>query len=406
MEALRLALVSGETYNPLYNALEEWAESHDYTLEIATRLPLPELMSHLRLTREHGDIYSLASGHSQYTASLADRLLPLDDLIPSEELADFDPEALALCRWEGRLYQLPRSVETRLLYYRTDIFDDRREQEQYAEATDGRELRVPQTWDELAAVAQYFTRSGKMYGWAFPGRHTGLVATFAEILTSVGGTFLTPDGHPGFYTRAGEWTLKLLRDLYGRWHAVPHETPDMHYEDVSEMFRGGRCAMACDFPAAGGLLRDPTFSAVAGWHSVALVPGGTQGRRSVWTGCPTFAIPADCPDPHSAVQVLRYLTSPESQRQEAEQGAIPSRRSACEATRERLREGTLAHLRFTLAEQTLRLARYSPPALPQYAQMEERIWPHLQSGLLGEREPAEALELAFRAAEETLTPMD
>lgn len=405
MDPLRPALISGEIYSPLYPHLEEWAESHDYAIEIPTRLPLPELMSHLRLTREHGDVYALVSCHSQYTASMADRLLPLDELIPSEDLADFDPEALDLCTYEGRLYQLPRSVETRLLYYRTDIFDDRREQEQYAEATDGRELRVPQTWDELAAVAQYFTRSGKMYGWAFPGRHTGLVATFAEILTSMGGTFLKPDGHPGFYTRAGEWTLKLLRDLFGRWYAVPHETPDMHYEDVSEMFRGGRCAMACDFPAAGGLLRDPTFSAVAGWHGLSLVPGGARGR-SVWTGCPTFAIPEDCPDPHAAVQILLYLTGRESQAREAELGAIPSRTSAVEAARERLREGTIAHLRFTLAEQTLRMARYSPPAIPQYAQLEERIWPHLQSGFLGEREPAEALELAFRAAEEVLTPMD
>jgi multiple sugar transport system substrate-binding protein len=406
MEPIRLALVAGEMYSPLYAQLEQWASTHDHRIEIATRLPFPELMAHLRLTREHGDVYSLVSCHSQYTASMAERFLPLDDLIPADELADFAGPSLEMCRWQGRLYQLPRSVETRLLYYRTDVFEDSREQQYFREATDGRELRVPQTWEELAAVAQYFTRAGKMYGWAFPGRHAGLVATFAEILTSMGGAFFTPEGRPGFYTRAGEWSLKLLRDLYGKWSAVPPETPEMDYEDVSEMFRGGRCAMVCDFPGIGSLLRDPSFSAVAGWHSAALIPAGTQGRRSAWTGCPTFAIPADCPNPENAVQVLLYLTGIEAQGFEASKGAIPSRRTAFQAAKEDLREGTLGHLRFTLAEQTLRIARLTPPAFPEYQQMEERIWPFLQSGFLGEREPAEALELAFRAAEEALSGLD
>jgi multiple sugar transport system substrate-binding protein len=386
MEPLRLAVVAGEMYTSLYGLIEGWGESRDQPVEISTRLPLPELMAHLRLSREHGDVYSVVSCHSQYTASMADRFLPLDELIPAGELADFAGSSLEMCRWQGRLYQLPRSVETRLLYYRTDIFDDVREKLYFAEATEGRELRDPQTWEELAAVAQYFTRTGKMSGWAFPGRGTGLVATFAEILTSMGGTFLTPEGRPGFYTRAGEWTLKLLRDLYGKWSAVPSETPEMHYDEVSEMFRGGRCAMACDFPGVGRLLADPSFSAVAGWHSVAMYPSGLEGRRAVWTGCPTFAIPADCPDPQAAAQVLLELTGIQSQGLEAGHGAMPTRRTAFQAAKERLREGTLA--------------------FPQYSQVEERIWPYLQSGYQGEREPAEALELAYRAAEEVLTPME
>jgi ABC-type glycerol-3-phosphate transport system substrate-binding protein len=132
---------------------------------------------------------------------------------------------------------------------------------------------------------------------------------------------------------------------------------------------------------------------------VALLPGGAKGRAA-WTGSPTFAIPTDCPDPHAAAQVLQFLLGIEAQGFEAGNGAVPSRRSAFEMEKEHLREGTIGHLRFTLAEQSFRVASLVPPAVPQYLQLEERVWPHLQAGYLGDRETAEALEAAYRAAAE------
>jgi multiple sugar transport system substrate-binding protein len=399
---LRAAVVDGEMYAPLYDRFGDFERETGRRVQVASQLPLPELMAHLQVALDSGASLDLVSAHSQYTAGLAPRLLPLDELLSADEIAEFDPESLELCRWDGRVYALPRSVETRLLYYRSDIFDDRRERQWFAEASGGRELRVPQSWDELAAVAQYFTRAGKMFGFAFPGRHTGLVATFAEIMTTVGGTFFDPDGRPRFYSRAGEWALALLRDLYGRWEAVPPETPQCHYDDISEMFRMGRVAMACDFTGTARLLCDPTFSAVAGWHSVALYPSGPEGRRAVWTGCPTFAIPASCADLPAAAELLRMLTSGESQLLEAKDGAIPSRTAARAEAKERLRSGTLGHLRFTLAEQALRLAPLHAPKLPQWAEIEERLWPLLQQAVEGHMEPADALEAGVRAAEDAI----
>jgi len=399
---LRAALAEGERYTPLYARLDPFTRESGLRVEVVPGLAASEIGERLPAQLAAGTPYHLVSGHSHYTAALAPHLLPLDALLPQAELDAFSEAALEPCRVDGRLYQLPRSVETRLLYYRSDIFDDRREQAWFAEASGGRELRVPRSWDELAAVAQYFTRAGKMYGFAFPGRGPGLVATFAEVLHTVGGTFLDSEGRPRFYSRAGEWALTLLRDLCGRWEAVPPETPDCDYDDVSEMFRMGRCAMACDFTGTARLLTDTTFSAVAGWHSVALYPSGAENRRAAWTGCPTFAVPATSPDPEAAARLLLFLTSHESQLMEARHGAVPSRVSAHEAERERLREGTLGHLRFTLAEQTLRLAPLAPPAVPHYAELEARTWPRLRQAITGEVEVTAALESAARAAADVL----
>jgi len=393
-QPLRVALVDGDSYTPLYDSLRAFSEESGRPVEVVVREPLAELLPRLRTELAAGLPYDLISGHSHYTGGLAPLVMPLDDLLAPEVVSDFAVMAAEMCRWDGALVQLPRSVETRLLYYRSDIFDDRREREWFAEASEGRELRVPQSWEELAAIAQYFTRSGKMFGFVFPGGGTGLVATFAEILTSVGGTFFDEAGQPGFYSRAGEWSLTLLRDLHRRWEAVPPEILEYRDEDVTEAFRMGRVAMACDTTGVARLLCDTTFSAVAGWHSVALLPGGSGGRRASWTGCPTFAIPRTCSDPETAAELLRYLTSDESQKLESRHGAIPSRMDTYASVREDLRSGSLGHLRFTLAEQTLRLGLLTPPRLSDWWEMEQRLWPILQEAIAGDREPEEALRLA------------
>lgn len=389
---MNIALVDGERYTPLYEQLDQFPHG---SIWIALQAPLAEVLDRLRTAPDDLD---LVCGDSRYTASLAPHLLPLDDLIPAADLAQFDPEAVAACRWEGRLVQLPRSIETRLLFYRSDIFDDRREKQWFAEASGGQELRVPRSWEELAAVAQYFTRASRMHGFAFPGRGAGLVATFAEILTTVGGTYFDAEGHPRFLSRAGEWTLSLLRDLYSKWEAVPPETPEMEWDDVSQLFRQGRCALVCDIPNTARLLGDPTFSAVAGWHAMALLPSGPDGRRAAWTGCPTFAIPAGCAQPEAAAALLAALTTPESQLLEAKNGAYPARLDARTQFEESLRAGTTAHLRTTLISQSLRLAPLSAPPLPGYLEFEEAFWPLLHQALIGEREIVEALQVGHRAA--------
>lgn len=397
---LRIALVEGENYTPLYETLHQFSEETGYTVEAVTRLPLPELIDHLAASVGE---YDLVSAHSQYTAGLAAGLMPLDELLPAETLAEYDPQFVALCGWEGRVYQLPRSVEARLLYYRSDIFENRQEQGWFREASGGRELRVPQTWEDLAVVAQYFTRDARMHGFGFPGRESGLLATFAEMLATMGGTCFDADGRPRFFSRAGEWSLTLLRDLYTRWQAVPPEATECGYEEMSELFRMGKCAMALDFPGGARLLRDPTFSAVASWHSVALYPAGPDGRRAVWTGCPTFAIPAASRQQEAAVRLLLFLAGRESQFSEAKYGAFPAHLEAREDARTFHRVGTLGNLRLTLLEQTLRLAALSAPPVRQFRQMETALWPLLREAVVGELGVTEALHSGRLAVEALLS---
>lgn len=394
---LRIAVAEDERFPPLDELLDQWSAQTGCTVDVATRRPLAELLAHLDLTLVR---YDLICAHSQYTAGLAPRLRPLDDLLSPGELADFARPAVEMCRAEGALVQIPRAVEPRLLYFRSDLFESQSERHWFSQASGGRELQVPQTWEELAAMAQYFTREGSMHGFAFPGREAGLVATFAEILGSQGGACFDADGRPAFLTEAGEWTLTLLRDLYARWSAVPPSSYHWRYEDVAIAFRRGELALACDFPASARLLGDPAVSTVAHWYSVALYPTGPGGRRAVWTGCPTYAIPAEAPNPEAALDLLRFLTGTEAQVGEARAGCMPSRISAFRQLQDELRDGTLAHRRLSLAAETLRTGLLAAPGVADYSEREERLWPYLQQAVTGDRSVHEALEEAHRAVSE------
>lgn len=118
------------------------------------------------------------------------------------ELNEFIPAVLEMSRVDGWLLSLPRNIDVRLLYYRCDLFEDSSERANFQQAT-GRELRVPETWEELAQIAKFFTRPPELYGFAFPGRDSGLFGTFFELVAMAGGKLFQPDLRPEFVDPAG-----------------------------------------------------------------------------------------------------------------------------------------------------------------------------------------------------------
>ncbi len=393
---LRIMLCGGPRMHSFAGFLEGFTLETGMAVEVVAQ-PDPERLhdTALDLLRDRAPVHVISS-RSEYTAEFAPELLPCAALIATEHRRDLVPDAAALCSVDRELFQAPWSIEPTLLFYRTDLLDDRREKQGFAAATGGRGLTAPRSWEDLAAVAQFFTRGDRLFGFTHAGRGAGLVHLFATIVTAVGGTFLHPDGTPAFFSRAGEWALQLLHDLATRWNAVPPETPDCEEDDVSELFRLGRAALAIDVPHTARLLADPTFSSVAGWHSPGPMPMGAGGGAS-WTGCPTMAIPSSCPDRQAAGEWLDYVLRQNCQLKLAGEGAISSRSTVRAIYRDGLFEGTLSEVRFRLAEQALACHGLSAPPVPTFHRQTEAIWPVLQSGITGQVSVADCLRRAEQA---------
>jgi multiple sugar transport system substrate-binding protein len=301
---------------------------------------------------------------------------------------------VAMARIDGVHFGIPRNVDTRLLHYRTDLFDDPGEQAAFAERF-GYPLRPPQTWDELADAARHFTRPPDLYGYAFPGQESGLWGQFYELVESAGGRFFAPDLRAGFDAPEGVWALDYLRRLYGGWAAVPPETPDWRFDAVSAAFDAGRVAMIGDWPASYGA---HAASAVGGRFDLALYPAGPD-RRAVYSGGFTWAIPRSSRQPEAAMRLALHLSDERSQKVEARQGTLVPRLSVQAAVRSEAAAGSREERRLALLEETVRTSMLVPPRFAAYPEVERAVWPLLQAGFTGTlpvnqalREAAEAMD--------------
>ena len=124
--------------------------------------------------------------------------------------------------------------------------------------------------------------------------------------------------------------------------------------------------MTTDWPGGYHLFSNPATSQVCGKFSVALYPVGPSGKRCVYSGGHTFALPRSVADREGALQLLRFLTSEESQYQEASRGALPVRGSAARRIREEAAEGSLDALRLDLLGYTVKNHMLIPPKFPEY----------------------------------------
>lgn len=394
MADLRVLLVGGPMYNPLYARLSEFERRTGRRVVVAAALPHPSLNARITHEFERGAArYDLISTHTKYAPSQRQWLLPLDGHLAPADLAAFHPRTLDLARIDDTLYGLPRNLDVKLLYYRRDLFEDPRERQTYQARTGG-ELRVPQTWDELAATAVHFARGPDLFGFAFPGRESGLFGHFFELQAMAGGRLLTETLQPAFEDDAGRWALGLLVDLYKR-RAAPPETPDWHYDEVAACFREGRAAMTTDWPGGFYTYADPAISRVSGTFDLALYPAGPGGRH-VYAGSHTFAIPIRAPDIPAALELLRFLTDADSQLIEARRGSLPTRPAVLAQVRAESRPGSLEARRWALLEQAADAA-YFPPAHPRWPEIEEAIWQSSRGAIVGEMTVERALaEMASR----------
>jgi multiple sugar transport system substrate-binding protein len=379
-------------YDPLYEIIPAFERESGIAVEIVAQLPHPELNAFVRRAFESGTPgFDLLSTHTKYAPSQAEWLAPVDGLLPPQDAADRLPRAMELSRIAGRLMQVPRNLDVRLLHFRRDLFDDPSEQRTF-EARFGQPLRVPETWVELAQVAEFFTRPG-LSGFLFPGRDSGLFGTFYELLVSAGGELFDVELRPAFDSEAGVWAADYLVELHHRRRVTPPELPSWHYDEISAAFREGRAAIVCDWPGSYHLYINPATCAV--WDRVGLapLPVGSTGLRAAYAGCHSFAIAAGSRKPDEAAALARHLTSFDAQLGEARCGAIPCRESALRQVIAEAPDGSAEAARWALlaeAEHTMII----PPRFAAYPFCEDVIWHSIQRAMLAEWTPAEAVRHA------------
>jgi multiple sugar transport system substrate-binding protein len=385
MKELHLALIGGPQYDGLLEMLPTFEEQNGYKLFVDVCLPHVELNERMAndLGTEHGR-YDLISTHTKYSPSQAEHLMPFDEFMSPEELGDFVPRVLDLCQIAGRLMQLPRNLDARLLFYRADM------------------ITAPQTWDEALAQMVRHTREN-FYGFAFPGRHSGLFGTFYEMLGMAGGDLFDEDLKPIFNSEAGEWALDFLHRLHTAEQVTPPDlVENWYYDEISDRFRRGEVLMVGDWPGFYGLYQKPETCQVFDQFDVAVYPAGPAGLRRSYAGGHSFAVPRAARDPEGGLALAKYLTSPEVQWYEASiAGHTPVRQSVFENMKATL-SGERDARRMTALEETISHYAMIPPKFAKYPLIEDILWAGVQEAITGDQSPKEALRLMEQKVQEVL----
>ena len=107
------------------------------------------------------------------------------------------PGPLETAKYKGRLWTIPFTSNTQLLWYRKDLVK-----------------QVPKTWDEMIDEAERLNTTIQVQA----ARYEGLVVWFNSLVASAGGEIVDDAGNPvlGRARRAGGRGDEAPRDLLGR----------------------------------------------------------------------------------------------------------------------------------------------------------------------------------------------
>ncbi len=235
--------------------------------------------------------FDIVVGDSQWIGRGATNKLYVDltDWLPGAvDLKSIHPLALKyLCEYptgSGKYFAAPCETDAIGITYRKDWFDDPNEKAAF-KSKYGRDLAVPQTWEEFRDVAEFFTRSqDKRYGCAIlTGRdYDSLTMGAQQFIWSFGGAWGDPKTCKvdGFINSPGSvQAMMFIKELL---KFAPPGGSNFSYDKTIENFKNGSVAMAMDyfafFPELARSMGDKAgFAPVPGRGGKRFVSLGGQG---------------------------------------------------------------------------------------------------------------------------------
>lgn len=214
----------------------------------------------------------------------ANVVLPLDDLVPAQEIENYWSPAIANLRVNGRLYGLPTNFELVSLYYNRSLIAPE---------------RLPQTTDDLLALAQEDPQLGTGFYAVLYHLYWGIPAYGGQLFDDTGRVVLDQNSGAADFLR---------------WLRTADQTPgifvDLDYGMLIDRFKKGEYAFFVDGPWSTAELRE----ALGDDLGITLLPAGPAGPARPWLSADgVFLNPNNSPSKQQvALQFARYITGAES----------------------------------------------------------------------------------------------
>jgi multiple sugar transport system substrate-binding protein len=223
----------------------------------------------------------------------ADWLMPLDDIVDPELLAQYDPAFLEPFRYKGKLLGLgPSWGGIGGLYYRQDLLD------QYG-------LDAPETYDDIIAACDTIRADNPSLGcWDWPAmRNVVLVNRWSEFLHGFGGTYVNADDTCAMNSPEAVAALEFMTNLFKEGY-TPQEALSWKEEDAHIRFVSGETIFLSGRQDLLFWINDPERSKVVDKWAFIPNPAQPGGRHSGFTEYWAFSISKYSDNPEEALKVL------------------------------------------------------------------------------------------------------
>ena len=287
-------------------------------------LPFPDLYS--KAIAEHvaaSGAYDILDVSPAWVPALADGgvIAPIDDFMAKHmnpaDLDDFHPLYKSMPAYKGKNWGFFDDGDVFMLYYRKDVFDDQKLKDAY-KAKFNQDLRVPETWDEYAQVAQFITDqlAPNIYGaghfrkFGSPGNQFA----FFQQFRSNGGVFF--DEATMKSQIAAEAGVKTLEQMIAQNKASIPGNNEMDAVALWVAWLQGKVAMIFSWPPSGRIsagysqsdkaINFIPQSSIAGKVGYAVMPG----KNGEHAGAFVKAVAAGSANAEAAYLYTQWTTSP------------------------------------------------------------------------------------------------
>jgi ABC-type glycerol-3-phosphate transport system substrate-binding protein len=247
-----------------------------------------------------------------------DEVMPLDDLLSQEFLANFVPSGVKAFIIKDQLLGMPYFLDPRAMYYRTDLFE-------------AQGLNPPKTWADVIAAGQKLHNPPDMtgYGMAFSGKSdTGDYWWYAwlGVIGAEGNPRIwTDDGHSRFNTPEGVQATQFLVDLAQQYKITNQDFSSAgRDEELQPLFYAGKLSMLQTGSWFPTLLKNNAPDMAYGVEMIPVAEEGTKPTTGFWPDAVLMF--KQTKQPQAAAEMLQFMFTKDNRLLFAKQrGVIPER---------------------------------------------------------------------------------
>ena len=272
-------------------------------------------------------------------------------------------------------YGVPWYVDTRVLYYRTDL----------AKAAG---VEAPTTWDEYKTFAKALKDQGATSGVSLPPGGLDSWIYVTPLVWQQGGDILNAAGEFDFTTPEWKKAFEYYQSFFTEGISEPVR---LEGGEIEQKFIDGEVGAFFSGPFHVGLLREQGGPDFADKFAIAKVPGDTS--RTSFTGGGNLAVFGDSENRDASWKFVRWLSQPETQTKWYDISAdLPSVEAAFE-------DPTFADDPYLSVFADQLTDSKAPPAIPTWAQVSAVIDQELEKVTRGDQTVDAALEAIQQQAE-------